>query len=303
MRRSRSRPAHGAVLLLALGAIAPASRAALPVAQPVPGGVALVDLGAAQGAAPGVLRATHRVLVSEDAGHWVAVVGIPLDAPPGHAELRVADASGAARRVGYEVAPKQYLTQELTVEPRHVDLSKQDLARYEREKVHLARVLDTWSPSPPATLSFAAPVAGPRSSSFGLRRVFNGQDRSPHTGMDIAAAGGVAVAAPAAGKVIETGSYFFNGSTVVVDHGQGFLTLYCHLSRIDVRRGQAVRAGQRLGLVGATGRVTGPHLHFGVMLNRAWVNPELFLGTAAEPAPAPAPATAPVPAPTSAHAP
>ena len=290
MRRSRSRPAHGAALLLALGALTPASRAALPTAQPVPGGVALVDLGAARGPAPGVLRETRRVLVSEDAGRWVAVVGIPLDAPPGHAELSVADDSGAARRVGYEVVPKQYLTQELKVAPRHVDLSKRDLARYEREKVRLARVLDSWSPSPPATLSLASPVAAARSSSFGLRRIFNGQGRSPHTGMDMAAAAGTAVAAPAAGRVIETGDYFFNGSTVVVDHGQGFLTLYCHLSRIDVHRGEAVHAGQRLGLVGATGRATGAHLHFGVMLNRVWVDPELFLG-----APAPAPAPAPTP--------
>jgi murein DD-endopeptidase MepM/ murein hydrolase activator NlpD len=225
------------------------------------------------------------VLVSAEAGRWIAVVGIPLDAAPGHAELSVDAGAGAARRVGYEIAPKQYLTQALEVEPRHVDLSKRDLARYEREKVRLGRVLDTWSESSPVTLSLAAPVEGTRSSSFGLRRVFNGAGRSPHTGMDIAAAAGVAVGASAAGRVIETGDYFFNGATVVVDHGQGFITLYCHLSRIDVRRGQAVRAGQRLGLVGATGRVTGPHLHFGVMLNRAWVDPELFLAAPAAAAP------------------
>ena len=293
--RNRSRPGRAAGLLLALAAVVPAARGALPAARPVPGGVARVELGAAQGAAPRVLRETHRVLVSEDAGHWVAVVGIPLDTLPGHAELSVGDDAGAARRVAYEIAPRQYLTQELKVEPRHVNPSKRDLERDAREKAHLATVLDTWSPSPPGTLLLAAPVEGARSSSFGLRRVFNGQSRSPHTGMDIAAVAGVAVAAPAAGKVIDTGDYFFNGRTVIVDHGQGLLTLYCHLSRVDVQRGQAVRAGQRLGLVGATGRVTGAHLHFSVMLNRAWVDPELFLGapTASN---APAPTGAPVPA-------
>jgi murein DD-endopeptidase MepM/ murein hydrolase activator NlpD len=284
-RRSRARLARAAALLLALYGAVPVARAALPAARAVPGGVALVDLGEAHGAAPTVLRETRRVLVSEDEGRWVAVVGIPLDASPGHAELSIEDGAGAAHRVGYEIAPKEYLTQALEVAPRHVNLSKRDLARYEREKVRLGRVLDTWSPSPPATLSLAAPVGGVRSSSFGLRRVFNGEGRSPHTGMDIAAAAGVAVAAPAAGRVVETGDYFFNGATVIVDHGQGFMTLYCHLSRIDVRRGQAVRAGQRLGLVGATGRVTGPHLHFGVMLNHAWVDPELFLRPPAAPAP------------------
>ena len=296
-RRGRPPPLRPAALalLLALGCAAAAiAHAALPLAGPVPGGVALVDLGPAGDAAPTARREHHRVLVEADAGRWIAVVGIPLDAPPGHAELSVAEAGGAARRVGYQIAPKQYLTQALKVEPRHVDLSKRDLARYEREKIRLGRVLDTWSAAPPATLSLAAPVAGVRSSSFGMRRVFNGQGRNPHTGMDIAAAVGIPVDAPAAGTVIETGDYFFNGATVVVDHGQGFITLYCHLSRIDVRRGAAVRAGQSLGLVGATGRVTGAHLHFGVMLNRAWVDPELFLGAAAAaPEPSPGPASDP----------
>ena len=261
--------------LLVLAAASPVRD--LPQPRPVPGGIALVDLGPATGQAPRAYRDAERVLVREDAGRWVAVVGIPLQAMPGTELLRVEGAASPA----FAVLAKDYPTQALTVAPKHVDLSKQDLARYEKEKVRIERVLGTWSETVPATLRFLAPVAGVRSSSFGSRRVFNGQSRNPHTGMDIAAPAGAEVAAPADGRVIETYEYFFNGKTVIVDHGEGLLSLYCHLSRIDVKPGEAIRRGTVLGLVGSTGRATGPHLHFGVMLNRAWVDPELLLPPAA----------------------
>jgi murein DD-endopeptidase MepM/ murein hydrolase activator NlpD len=158
-----------------------------------------------------------------------------------------------------------------------VEPNKEDLARIARERERIEAALGHFSADRVPDLALRAPVAGPRSSSFGLRRYFNDQPRNPHSGMDIAASTGSVVSSPAPGRVLDSGDYFFNGNTVFVDHGQGVVTMYCHLSRIDVQAGDEVDAGTPLGLVGATGRVTGPHLHWGVAVNRALVDPALFL--------------------------
>lgn len=248
----------------------------LPRARSVPGGVALVELGPAL-AAPQAKVDGVPVLVSGRPGGWVAVVGIPLEAAPGERLLEVRREDEVPVRVGIAVAPVRYAEQRLKVAPGKVDLSAQDLARYERERAHSASIVATWSAAAPETLRMQLPVVGRRSSSFGLRRVFNDQPRKPHGGMDIAAPTGTPVVAPLAGRVIDTGDYFFNGRTVWLDHGQGLLSMYCHLSRVDVKVGEDLAAGERLGAVGATGRVTGPHLHWSVMLNRTMVDPALFL--------------------------
>ena len=238
----------------------------------VPGGVARLSLGPSA-TRPVALAGDAPLLVVGDAIEWTAIVGIALSAVPGEAQIT----TQGERQLAYTIAPKRYREQQLKVAPGHVDLSPKDLARYEREKLQQEQVMATFSAPPPANLQMRVPVPGRRSSSFGLRRVFNGQSRNPHSGMDIAAATGTPIAAPLAGKVIDTGDYFFNGNTVWLDHGGGLLTLYCHLSAIAVRPGDMLNAGERLGAVGATGRVTGPHLHWGVMLNRAMVDPALFV--------------------------
>jgi murein DD-endopeptidase MepM/ murein hydrolase activator NlpD len=247
----------------------------------VPGGVAIVELGAAA-LRPSATFDGRRVMVlpqPQREGFWIAIVGIGLAADPKKRQtltLRAGD--GAAREIAFAIEPKRYAEQRLTVAPRHVDLSPQDLARYERERIHLAEVSSRFTASrEPATLLLASPADGPRSSSFGLRRIFNGEKRNPHSGMDIAASAGTPVFAAAAGAVADTGDYFFNGNTVIVDHGLGFLTLYCHLSAIETAVDARVDAGEQIGRVGATGRVTGAHLHFSVYLNATPVDPALFL--------------------------
>ena len=161
--------------------------------------------------------------------------------------------------------------------PRHVELSPENLARHERERERQAQIVARFSRPLPATLRMRVPTAGPRSGSFGLRRVFNGQPRNPHSGMDIAAPTGTPVVAPLDGEVVDVADYFFNGRTVWLDHGGGLLSMFCHLSAEHVRPGDRVRTGERVADVGATGRVTGPHLHWSVSLNRASVDPALFL--------------------------
>ena len=208
---------------------------------------------------------------------WVAVVGVNLDTEPGERSLDVRQPGADPRKVTFKVVPKAYRTQQLKVAPGQVNLSPEDEARVAKESAKVREVLMGFTSEAPATLRLVQPVPGPRSSSFGLRRVFNGESRKPHSGMDIAAPTGTPIKAPLAGRVVDTGSYFFNGNNVIVDHGQGLMTMYCHLSKIRVEVGQDVKRGDVLGDVGATGRVTGPHLHWGVILNGTSVDPALFL--------------------------
>jgi len=248
----------------------------LPQQRFTPGGVAKIGLGASAQAPHATFNGVP-VLVVREAAQWTAVVGIPLAAVPGVANLNVQRDGAQDAVMPFEIKPFRYAEQRLKVAPDHVDLSAEDTARYERERAHINQVIATFSDAEPAVMQLRQPAKGRRSSSFGLRRVFNGQSRNPHSGMDIAAPTGAPVLAAAAGVVIDTGDYFFNGNTVWLDHGSGFLTMYCHLSSIQVKLGDRVIAGTTLGRVGATGRVTGPHLHWSVSLNRAMVDPSLFL--------------------------
>lgn len=243
--------------------------------KPVPGGVAVVDLGAGAERPAARYRDQPVLVVREDGRRWIAVVGVPLTVKPGQQQIELDD----GRRLAFAVGSRHYKEQRITLKNREqVSPSPANLARIERELAEQTAAYRRFSPRQPSNLLFDRPVAGPLSSPFGLRRFFNGEERNPHSGLDFAVPAGTPVKAPAAGTVILVGDYFFNGKTVFVDHGQGLISMFCHLSRIDVRVGDELARGAVLGRVGATGRATGAHLHWNVSLNDARVDPSIFIG-------------------------
>ena len=269
-------------LLLAVLCLPLAATAELPQSSPVPGGIAIIAIGPDSAPAPLVQFQNQRVLVVRANGMWQAVVGLPLSLEAGEQQLDISE-RGAARRIAFQVQSKQYETQYLTLaNKRQVDPTAEDMKRITRELALSDHAFSTWSEVLPDDLRFDLPAHGRFSSSFGLRRFFNNQARQPHSGLDIAAPEGTPVLAPAAGTVLDTGNYFFNGNTIFIDHGQGLISMYNHLSRISVKKGARVARGQRIGAVGKTGRVTGAHLHWTVSLNNARVDPMLFLSPAAQ---------------------
>ena len=279
----RTRTATMLRICLPLGlfalAVPPLAHASLPGSSNVPGGVAVVALGSALTGAdkPQTWLGVQPVLVTSDHDEWYAVVGLPLDMTPGAHELNV-KIGGETKVQPFVVNPKDYPEQHVTLKDKSkVELSAADLARAEREISAIKELKRHWRPAQDTDLAFIVPAEGKLAGRFGLRRFFNGEPRSPHAGLDVAVASGTPVKASAQGQVLAVGDYFFNGKTVFVDHGNGLITMYCHLERIDVRTGEAVSKGQLLGLSGKTGRATGPHLHWSVVLNGAMVDPELFI--------------------------
>lgn len=250
----------------------------LPRHNPVPGGIAVVDLNTATDPAPEVTFLKRRVMVVKgNNGNWHAVVGIPLSLKEGKHTIRIKTAG--KRKLAFNVKHKDYETRHITIKnKRMVSPTKADIERHYREKPLILAALKTWTEQEEIPTAFILPVKGRLSSQFGLRRIYNNQARvRRHTGLDIAAPNGTTIISPAKGKVIRTGNYFFTGGTVFIDHGQGLVTMYCHLSKTDVKAGDLLKQGDRIGEVGSTGRVSGPHLHWVVSLNNTKVEPKLFL--------------------------
>ncbi|MGA9033572.1 MAG: peptidoglycan DD-metalloendopeptidase family protein [Sulfuricaulis sp.] len=265
-----------ALLTLLIGAVAHAQE--LPSASPVPGGIAILPLVPDTEPVPVVHFADQRIMVMRHDGRWQAVVGLPLTLAPGPQMVTVRDSQGRTREYPFTVQSKEYAVQHLTLKnKRMVEPTEEDLARITREQAIIQHAFAAWTDETISSLRCLLPVHGPVSSVFGLRRFFNNEPRQPHSGIDIAAPVGAPVVAPLAGTVIQTGEYFFNGKTVFLDHGQGLVSMFNHLSRIAVENGARVSQGQKIGEVGMSGRVTGPHLHWTVSLNNSRVDPALFL--------------------------
>ncbi len=250
----------------------------LPTTQQTPGGVANINLGRLNNK-PSASFNDIPVTVVKKADQYHALVGIPLDTKAGWHAVDVQLADGTGTSYEFEVANKDYPEQYLTItNKRQVNPIESDIKRIRKDRTSIANA-KRYRHDELLGLKFDIPVEGPKSSSFGSRRFFNKQPRRPHGGMDIAAPEGTPVYAPADAYVIETGDYFFSGKCIFLGHGGGLQTFYAHLSEIEVSPGQLIKRGQKIGEVGATGRVTGAHLHWSVGLNRTWVDPELFLGS------------------------
>ena len=255
------------------------AHASLPLSSSVPGGVAIIPLGSVSASAdtPQTWFGDRPVLVTSDHELWYAVVGLPLDTTPGLHELLV-KIGGVTKALDFVVNTKDYPEQHITLEDKSkVQLSAEDEARADRELAVIQDLKRHWRAAQDTDLAFILPVQGELSSHFGLRRFFNEEPRAPHAGLDVAVDRGTPVKASAHGQVLAIDDYFFNGRTIFVDHGNGLITMYCHLEQIDVKTGETVSKGQRIGLSGKTGRATGPHLHWSVILNGAMVDPELFV--------------------------
>ena len=249
-----------------------------PISSTIPGGIAIVQLDGIDSIKPKVIYKKNRVMVRKNADHWEAIVGLPLSAKPGIHKLIIQTSENKKIHKEFSVSAKDYAEQRLTLKnKRMVNPYAKDMDRIIKEKKIIVKALKTWNENVPSTMNFIIPVDGRLSSPFGLRRYFNDQARKPHSGLDVAATSGTPIKAPADGTIITTGNYFFNGNTVFIDHGQGLITMYCHMNKISIKPGTRVTQGEIIGEVGETGRVTGPHLHWSVSLNNARIEPKLFL--------------------------
>lgn len=246
------------------------AHANLPQDSRRPGGIAVLPL---ETATTQVSLNNLPVNIINEQNKRYALVGIPLSTALG--DLTIKSNTGDLH---IQVQDYPYAEQHLAVkEDKYVNPAQEELDRYKREADEQNAVYRSFTGNLNSFPSFIAPTQGKFSNSFGKKRFFNGEARAPHSGLDIPAPIGQKVIAPADGVVAATGEYFFNGNTVMIDHGHGIISMLCHLSAIKVKKGDVVKQGDIIGLVGKTGRVTGPHLHWSVSMNDARVDPQLVL--------------------------
>jgi murein DD-endopeptidase MepM/ murein hydrolase activator NlpD len=242
----------------------------------VPGGVALLTIAKADTPMPTVSYDGARAWVQRSDETWIAIIGLPLSIQAGEHAISVKQ-NEATRTQKFVVKSKRYPVQKLKLDKAMVDPPPAVMARIERESAHLKTMRAHWRDSDATSAAFVLPAVGRLSSRFGVARVLNGKPRSPHAGLDVAVGVGTPINAPADGVVLDAGDYYYCGKTMLIDHGNGLITMNCHLSEFIAKTGDIVKQGQRVALSGGTGRATGPHLHWSVFLNGVSVEPELFL--------------------------
>jgi len=222
--------------------------------------------------------------IRTSATEWQILIGIDLDTKPGRYDVSITSGPSEKDRITQllTILPKTFATRRLTVDAAFVNPSAEQAARI---KDDTARLNGAWVSSVPTSLwsgAWARPVPGAANSVFGTRSIFNGEPRSPHSGADFQGAAGTPVKAPNSGRVVLAGDLYFTGNTVVIDHGAGLFSLFAHLRAINVHEGDSVTTGAALGELGATGRVTGPHLHWAVRLDGARIDPLSLLALLGE---------------------
>jgi murein DD-endopeptidase MepM/ murein hydrolase activator NlpD len=223
-------------------------------------------------AAPRIHAFDHDIPAYRDGDAWRAIVGIDLDVKPG--TYRVTVDSGAAHgSYDLKITPRTFPTRRLSVNEAFVTPPKSEQPRIDREAALLAATWRSSSSTRLWTTGFVRPVPQPANSAFGTRSIFNGKPRNAHGGADFLSPSGTPIHSPNGGHIVVARPLYFSGNTVIIDHGVGVFSMLAHLSRIDVKEGDVVTATQLVGLVGATGRVTGPHLHWAVRAGDARVDP------------------------------
>jgi murein DD-endopeptidase MepM/ murein hydrolase activator NlpD len=232
------------------------------------------------------IKALGRAIPAFKVGNhtWRALLGLDIDQKPGTYLAVIEARSTSTLRATHElvIKPKQFPTRVLRVDPNFVNPPASVMPQIQQDNEFLRQVYGNSDPNRLWSSAFVRPVPGETNSRFGTRSVFNGEPRSPHSGADFLSGAGTPIKAPNSGRIVAARELYFSGNTVIIDHGLGVFSMLAHLSQLDVREGEMVSAGQIVGLVGATGRVTGPHLHWALRVSGARIDPMSALALLAD---------------------
>jgi murein DD-endopeptidase MepM/ murein hydrolase activator NlpD len=249
-------------------------QASAPRDSRIPGGIAVIPLIETKKTSKVMFNGKKVWQLTDQNNKRWAVIGIPLKQKVGAVNYQV-----DGKELTFTIKDKAYKEQHLTVKRKHSNPPEDQIKRIQKESRLSKTAFTTFSKinQDQTYKNFLLPAQGPISSPFGLKRFFNEQARRPHSGIDIAAPRGSNIIAPADGEIILTGNFFFNGNSIFIDHGQGLITMYCHMDQLESKTGDKVKAGDVIGKIGSTGRATGPHLHWTVSLNNSRIEPLLFI--------------------------